>query len=457
MLEYGLESMFVINDFKKIEKDRRLYCSTLQTIQSRIKSKTFFQFLKTFDFVIIDECHTQFSNFLFETGIFDDIYVVGLTGSPTRNGQMRQMGIDYDKIVLSKTVQEMVDMEFLVPLRYFEHPMDVSEIKTDNLTGDFQGKSAYQKFDTPEKYGGVVKNYKLHGESSEFICFCCNRSHTIKTCVAMNEAGIKTKYVLSNVGVPNKPNVESGAAWERYLDHKETYDLHQKYKHLSLSQDDVNPAFDRGEIKGVCCIEILSTGWDRKSLICCIMNRATKSISLYLQMIGRVQRILKGKKYGIFLDLGSNVKRLGTAELEREWCEWHETSDSIGLPAMKLCGEKGKDIKGNPGCGKIVLASMDICPKCGFHFKTEKELKEIELKERLKDSPSQFSMMNTQQLLAYAELKGYAKQWVFRQIYMSEHLDFDKEMRKLKDNNNKPYNYYYIKRLKDNYEKDTKK
>jgi type I site-specific restriction endonuclease len=66
-------------------------------------------------------------------------------------------------------------------------------------------------------------------------------------------------------------------------------------------------------------VSILTTGFDEPGVECIILNRATKSLTLYLQMIGRGSRILPDKKEFSIIDLGNNLHRFG---LWDEFIDW---------------------------------------------------------------------------------------------------------------------------------------
>lgn len=442
LADFG-HSIITINDHgDEMDLTHNMYCATLQTIQSRLKRNGFPEFMSKFDLIIIDEMHVQSSNFLFETGIIDDTYVLGVSGSIRRTGLQRQIGMDYEVIVPSVSVKDLISLQKIVPCRYFEVPMDISGLQIDSLTGDYTGKSQYKKFDNAIVYGGMLDNYKKHGEGRKFIVFCANIAHTIKTCLEFNKAGIPTKFVVSNLTRPNKPASE-GYEFELFLERMEAYELLQANKHLSLAQTGVNQAFDSGEIQGVVTISVLSTGWDYKPLSMAIFNRATRSLPLLIQMYGRVQRPFEGKKDAIILDLATNVQRLGTAEDDRTFSLWHETNDAVGIPAEKLC--EGIDKKGRKGCMRLVLASMAICPLCGFHFTTTEELRVVELQERLAEEPNKWSEMSPQALCDFAELTSKKKAWVFRQLSLRGKSEFRQGMKEL------GYKWGFIRRLENDY------
>ena len=58
-------------------------------------------------------------------------------------------------------------------------------------------------------------------------------------------------------------------------------------------------------------VSILTTGFDEPSVEAIILNRATKSLTLYYQMIGRGSRIFKNKNSFDVVDLGNNFHRFG--------------------------------------------------------------------------------------------------------------------------------------------------
>jgi len=66
-------------------------------------------------------------------------------------------------------------------------------------------------------------------------------------------------------------------------------------------------------------VGILTTGFDEPSIGSIIINRATKSLTLYHQMIGRGSRITGAKKAFTVIDLGNNAARFGLWEAPIDW------------------------------------------------------------------------------------------------------------------------------------------
>jgi type I site-specific restriction endonuclease len=66
-------------------------------------------------------------------------------------------------------------------------------------------------------------------------------------------------------------------------------------------------------------VSILTTGFDEPTIDTIILNRATKSLTLYYQMIGRGSRILNNKSTFSIIDLGNNNYRFGPWGADLDW------------------------------------------------------------------------------------------------------------------------------------------
>jgi len=66
-------------------------------------------------------------------------------------------------------------------------------------------------------------------------------------------------------------------------------------------------------------VSILTTGFDEPTVESIILNRATKSLTLYYQMIGRGSRILNNKSEFDVIDLGNNFLRFGPWGADLDW------------------------------------------------------------------------------------------------------------------------------------------
>jgi len=72
--------------------------------------------------------------------------------------------------------------------------------------------------------------------------------------------------------------------------------------------------FKKGDIKAVCNVGVLSTGFDHPKLESVVLARPTMSLALYYQMIGRGMRPHEDKDCTFIIDMCNNFKQFGKVE-----------------------------------------------------------------------------------------------------------------------------------------------
>ena len=77
--------------------------------------------------------------------------------------------------------------------------------------------------------------------------------------------------------------------------------------------------FERGDITVLSNVGLYTEGFDLPAIECVVTARPTKSVTLWLQMVGRALRPASGKEYAIILDCTDNWQRLGKPDQERNW------------------------------------------------------------------------------------------------------------------------------------------
>ena len=427
----GVKAEYISPKHKKVPTSN-VVVAMAQTLYRRYEKEDWKSYLTTIDLLIIDECHTGDFEYVFESEIFANKWVLGFSATPKRSGKMRQLGLDYQCIILGTKTQELIDYGFLVPARYFTlDAPDLSQVESDPKDGDYKSKQLQAIYDTPERYGGLVSEYTRLSPNTSSLCFCANQIHAIQTCIEFNNSGISAKYLVSGFGKDD-----------------DGYSLLMDTKHLTGKREDVISEFKRGEFLVLVNAKMLTTGFDAPNVFTVILNSATMSLSLYLQMIGRGSRLFEGKSDFKVLDFGGNFERHGAYEADRKWSVWHTPQEGSGVAPTKECPKEKMDKNGKTGCGRLILATYRNCPFCDYLFTTEKEIREIELTEII-GGKFQFRDMTPQEMLAYAELNGKSKPWAFNQIWMGakNESEFKKAMHSI--GYNWPYIYRLIKQFKD--------
>ncbi|MEK6676402.1 MAG: DEAD/DEAH box helicase family protein [Planctomycetota bacterium] len=123
----------------------------------------------------------------------------------------------------------------------------------------------------------------------------------------------------------------------------------------SLERNELIRRFREGELKYLCNVNVLTTGFDAPNIDCVAMVRPTLSPGLYYQMVGRGFRLHPGKTDCLVLDFGGNVLRHGPVDLLRVS---GIGGNEDGEAPAKEC----------PQCHAVVAAGYAHCPECGHEF-----------------------------------------------------------------------------------------
>jgi superfamily II DNA or RNA helicase len=178
-------------------------------------------------------------------------------------------------------------------------------------------------------------------------------------------------------------------------------------------------AYRAGDIQVMMNCEVLTRGLDIPDIEVGILARPTRSLSLHIQMLGRVLRTAEGKDKALYLDHAGNIERLGFPDDD--------------LPTELNMQERGVSTTDHrdkaeptpwtcPKCYTIVEPKTGHCPACGFVPKPKAEVRvesgvltRMRKAGRSPDKQTVYSMLN-----CVRHDKGYQKGWVahaYREIF----------------------------------------
>lgn len=357
------------------------YIATVETLVRRPQIVKRLQETKRL-LIVIDECHKQTFDKLLESESFQHAFVIGASATPKRHGKMTQLSKHYHDIVAPTTISELIALGFLVPAITYGAPFNVSNISVKR--GEFDSRSMFNEFEKSVLYSGVVEKYMKHANGSKSLCFCVNVEHSIKTRDAFRSRGIRAEHIDGS-----------------------TPDALRRQ---------IIGAFKSGSIDVLCNCEILTTGFDEETIETVIVNRATKSLTLWLQMCGRGSRPTKDgrKTHFSVIDLGGNVFRLGFWETDHVFSLHHKTKEKADAAPLKEC----------PNCNALIHLSTMKCQHCGFVFeKVERKLTDAEFVPLVnqQDVPENLrgknlNEMTLVELEQFREFKKYKLGWIVRLI-----------------------------------------
>jgi len=333
------------------------------------------------DCIIVDEAHKQtFDKILLEYIELCNPFIIGATATPLRTGSQNCLSLIYQDIVNPVSVQNLLDLNFLAPARTFASKLDMSSVKVKG--GDYDNKAMYEKFNSVALYDGVVENYLKFSDGKKAICFNVNVEHSVNMVQKFRDSGLQAVHLDGNT-----PDAERTKILRDYS--KENFILSN--------------------------CSVLTTGFDEPSIEVVIVNRATLSLPLWLQMTGRGSRIYKKKEHFTIIDQGANVYRHGMWEDDREWSLYKKPKrKGDGVAPVKVCG----------ACEALNASSTRLCKVCGQQFEVkEKKLAQAEFVEIKKNRGLgvKFDVRNAtnQELADYAKEMGYKKGWVYQQMKLN--------------------------------------
>lgn len=116
-------------------------------------------------------------------------------------------------------------------------------------------------------------------------------------------------------------------------------------------------------------VGLYTRGFDYPALECLVLLRATKSLRLYVQIIGRLLRTHDEKPFGYLIDYGTNVERFGPI-------------DSLKPPPPPGKGEAPIKYCLMPMCGAENRLSAKECKECGAVFVSENDDGDYSMKSK---------------------------------------------------------------------------
>jgi superfamily II DNA or RNA helicase len=342
--------------------------------------------LADYDLLVIDEAHIgNFSKILEGFGGF----VIGATATPVSKPPMAQR---YGKLIDSVSISDLIEEGYLcTPKTYAMHPVDTSKLAS--RMGEFTAQSLNDAFNRPQVYDGVVHEFCRKWADKKAIVFCVNIEATKATWLQfMLKLGLERVYQVHS---------------------EQPTELRAKIMADFIASKDgilVNCG-------------IATTGFDCPDIEVVVVNRATQSVALWLQMVGRGSRPCAGKSEFTILDFGENVHRLGFWQEPRDWGKAFEGVEKkgTGVAPVKDC----------PCCSAVLYASARFCEFCGEIFQTEaKQATEGVLQEMAYDKLSGRYLYDIAKtpadLWELKSRKGYKQAFIERVLYFANYRELQK-------------------------------
>jgi DNA repair protein RadD len=239
------------------------------------------------DLVIVDEAHhTPADTYQKVLEKYPEATLLGLTATPCRKDG-RGLGNVFEVLIECPQVQELIDLEFLVPTTVYAPAdrIDLSGIRTQ--AGDYVENQLAERMNTAKLVGDVVTHWHRHGERRKTVVFATDVAHSLHLRDEFRRSGALSEHIDGKT-----PKVE---------------------------RDGILTRLARGDIEIVTNCAVLCEGWDSPDVSCLVLARPTKSMGLYRQMVGRGLRPAPGKRDCVVLDHAGAVFEHGFVDEPVVW------------------------------------------------------------------------------------------------------------------------------------------
>ncbi len=258
------------------------YVAMVETLNNRLNDDKLD--ISDVGLVIIDEAHYNSFTKLFK--FFEKSFILGVTATPLSSNKELPMKGNYDELIVGETIESLIENDFLARAEVFQYDMGLTSLEVGS-NGDYTVKSSEDLYSSPAMLEKLLKAYEKHSKGKKTLIFNNGINTSINVYHTFNAAGLPIMHLDNTATKKQRAQI---LKW-----FKETPDA------ILTS------------------VSILTTGFDEPTIDTIILNRATKSLTLYYQMIGRGSRILNNKSKFTVIDLGNNMYRFGPWGADLDW------------------------------------------------------------------------------------------------------------------------------------------
>ncbi len=239
--------------------------------------------------IIVDEAHHINASSYSDLIAYYDNYkptVIGVTATPSRLDG-KPLGDVFSKLFEYGQISKFISSGFLSPMKHYATGFpELKKIKV-KTTGDYDEKTLAVEMSNEKIMANLIKGYEMHAPNKKMIVFAVNTEHAVN---------IANRYCSSGFSAVS-------------LDYKT--DKHIRRQTIEDFKD--------GKIQILVNVNLFTEGFDCPDVEVIQLARPTKSLNLYLQMVGRGMRIFPGKEFGIILDNAKLWEEHGLVSRERIW------------------------------------------------------------------------------------------------------------------------------------------
>lgn len=293
------------------------------------------------DVVIFDEAHLAMgASRQAILAKYPDAWLFGFTATPAKLSG-RPLGAQFDNMVLGTSMPELIRMGRLVKPRIFNKPVmtkrELKAIAKDAKTDDYRNAELGTAMREPKLVGDVIANWLRIANGRSTIVFACNKAHGADLLTEFRSAGVAAELLTDQDDEP--------------------------------AREEAIARLESGTTKVIVNCFLMAYGVDIPSVQCVVLARPTRSLVLYLQMIGRGMRSSPGKGDVVVIDHGRIVETLGMPTKDFGWSLHDGNVNKAAREAQSGSRKEAKEAAREcPECSAMWLVSEEgtTCRACGW-------------------------------------------------------------------------------------------
>lgn len=301
--------------------------------------------------VVVDEAHHSVSaSYQRIFNHYKQAYILGVTATPARiDGQ--GFKFLYDELIVGPKVRELIQAGYLCDFKLFAAPNTIKARGVRTTGGDYNQRALAEAVNTTLVMGDLIDVWRKFALGKKTVVFAVSIQHSQAIALAYREAGILAEHLDGDT-----PGTERKAILER---------------------------FRSGKTLVLCNCGIVSEGFDVPSIEAIQCVRPTKSLILWLQMVGRALRPAPGKDRAIIIDHTENWWFHRLPDSERQWSlepvslepesRWISSCPECHHVFKPLSHEQEPNrIEWDPKHLEFKTWCLHTCPNCGTTFEVQK-------------------------------------------------------------------------------------
>ena len=331
--ESGVE-FGVVSPGHPFQPDRMVQIVSVQSLARRVAD------LPAPRLVIWDECHhVAAKSWRAIRNALPGAKHLGLTATPERLDG-RGLSDWFDTLIQSDSVRTLIDEGYLAPFRYFA-PSEPDLASAKLRAGEYRQADVEKALNIPVLIGDALAEYKKNLDGKRALVFASSVDASRSLAERFNVEGVPALHIDGTT-----PTEVRDAAVERLA---------------------------AGEIKVLTNVEVFTEGVDIPAIDAVILLRPTKSLALYLQMVGRALRPAPGKAEAIILDHAGLWLDHDLPSADFMW-SLEGDAQKERLAAARATGGRKRRC---PECKEVRAELVETC-SCGYEFPTGREIGEYD-------------------------------------------------------------------------------